>query len=100
MRPDRRLMRAAYNGRGDIIKKALADGADPNVEHSVVVGVRPLHRIVLYRSQSALNGLRLLIAAGADVNAKSSGGDTPLGLALEWKNIKGAAILRDAGAVE
>ena len=100
MKPNNRLLRGAMWGRGDIIKAALASGADPNVKHPVCVGVTPLHEVVWRSSRSALAGLRLLIEAGADINARASSGRTPLGEALDCGNIKAAEILREAGAIE
>ncbi len=43
---------------------------------------------------------KVLIEAGADVNAKTIGGDTPLNMALRYDRADIAKLLREAGAKE
>ena len=84
----------AVKRRGNIeaVKQAIADGADVNTMGDE--GETPLH-------QAALGGHKkvaeLLIAKGADLNAKSYG-ETPLDLAIRLGQTETADLLRKHGA--
>ena len=83
----------ALKRRGNIeaVKQAIADGADVNALGDE--GETPLH-------QAALGGHKevaeLLIAKGADLNAKSYG-ETPLDLAIRLGQTETAELLRKHG---
>jgi ankyrin repeat protein len=72
-----------------MVKYLLAHGADPNMAQNGLF--RPLH-------EAAANGDReivdLLLKAGADRRAKTSGGKTPADLATEKGHQELAALLR------
>ena len=72
------LLDAALEGNIEAVKKALADGV--NVNAKAVGGGTPLHGAA-FGGHTELGGL--LIAAGADVNAKSDRSETPLDLAIK-----------------
>lgn len=75
----RRLMVAAMNGKAAMVRKLLAAGVAPDaVEHGDASPVTPL---MAATQEGDLEIMRLLIAAGADVN-HSEGQDTPLKRAL------------------
>ncbi|RTZ69395.1 MAG: hypothetical protein DSZ35_02665 [Verrucomicrobia bacterium] len=84
----------AVKRRGNIeaVKQAIADGADVNTMGDE--GETPLH-------QAALGGHKkvaeLLIAKGADLNAKSYG-ETPLDLAIRLGQTETADLLRKTAA--
>jgi ankyrin repeat protein len=73
------LMDAARGGDIQAVKHHLAAGVDVNV---IYKGQTPLHLAATFRTPSIGNQrkeiVELLIAAGADVNAKDEGGQTPL----------------------
>ncbi|HVT13981.1 MAG TPA: ankyrin repeat domain-containing protein [Fimbriimonadaceae bacterium] len=66
---------AAAFGHNDIVRVLLGKGADPNLPSTALGGVPPLQSAVFGRN---LEGVRLLVEAGADVNAKQQGGFTAL----------------------
>lgn len=66
------LFEAARDGSADLARKALANGADPNVRHD---GETPLHRVATMSSGLVLP---ILVAAGADVNALNDEMRTPI----------------------
>ena len=60
-------------------------------------GITPLHRAV-YKKEGDLQLVRALLEAGADVNARSSTGQTPLFLAKQWGRAEVVQLLLDYGA--
>jgi hypothetical protein len=83
--------------RPHLVKALLAHGADPNTRHDG--GITPLHWAV---QVPQLESARLLIDAGADVNAKDRQGRTPLDCVrivdlplLPTNNPKVARLLRE-----
>ena len=109
---DRALLKAAQDGNIVAVKKHLAAGADVNAKgwfkltlHIVEGGNlnkktytdwTPLHWAA-YRDHKEI--VELLIAEGADVNAKDAG-TTPLDVAEEFNLSELASILRKHGAKE
>jgi ankyrin repeat protein len=94
--------------RTDLIKLMLEAGADPNTP---VDGNTPLHAVAFveseivkgvpetglppggYASRIGPEIAKMLLAAGADKNAKNNEGKTPLRVALDNRNFKIAALL-------
>ena len=66
---------AASVGNIQAVKQHLAAGTDVNAKEEDLLGWTPLHYAV---SLVYLEVAELLIAKGADVNAKNDGGETPL----------------------
>lgn len=83
------------------IAALLANGADPNEGHpqaqSWVGNATPLIVALLNQQPEAA---RVLLAAGADPNARDDEGDTPLGLCLKNGDSQTAQLLRHCGATE
>ncbi len=85
--PDISIHDAAAAGDIDAVKQHIAAGADVNEN----VLSAPLH----FATTKEI--AELLIAEGANVNAKDERGKTPLDLAIQVKNPKTAALLRKHG---
>lgn len=77
----RALDLAARENRGAAARLLLALGAKPDLAGDA--GFTPLHRAAETQS---LDVLRILIAAGADVTRRSTGGETALDVARKTKN--------------
>ena len=106
------LMDAAYDGNIEAVKQHIAAGADVNAKDENGVtplhwteteeiaelliakgadvnakddwsGSTPLHRAATFGYKEIAE---LLIAKGADVNARTGSGETPLDLAIKYKN--------------
>ena len=75
----------------EVVKKHLADGEDMN---AIDDGWTPLCEAA-YKGRKEI--AELLIAEGADVNAKDGGGNTPLDWAIKYKRTKIADLLRKHG---
>jgi len=91
--PDISIQNAAAFGKIEAVKQHLAAGTDVNVKDEVV-GVTPLFAAV---GEGRKEMAELLIAAGADVNAKDVVGDTPLDWAIKYKRTEIADLLRKHG---
>ena len=98
------LLQSVREGNVKAVKQHLAGGADINVK-GTNQGMTPLHLAVHYAGfETAPNEfddnqkeiVELLIAAGADVNAKRTGGARPLDMTVGKPKI--AALLRKHGA--
>ena len=93
----------------EAVKQAIADGGDVNVKDKRRWidfrsgfrlrrnGETPLHDAA-YGGQKEI--VELLIAAGADVNAKNNIGHTPLDSAIEYNQPQIADLLRKHGVPE
>ena len=86
------LLQSVREGNVKAVKQHLAGGADINVK-GTNQGMTPLH-LAVNNNQKEI--VELLIAAGADVNAKRTGGATPLDFSEGKPKI--AALLRKHGA--
>ncbi len=85
------LLQSVVEGNVKAVKQHLAAGADTNVRDGQ--GMTPLHWATQYGHKEIVE---LLIAKGADVNAKRTGGARPLDMTVGKPKI--AALLRKHGA--
>ena len=88
------LSSAALKGRAGICEILLAEGADANIP-STLDGCSPLHNAAYHGSAACL---RLLLRAGADVDARGNIGGTPLHTASGSGRVPAAKVLIAAGA--
>src|SRR4051794_37825497 len=92
---EEQLYRAALNGESEKVSELLAGGTDPNQVSAGEEDGLPLCAAAAW-DRAEVTGL--LLAAGADVNGRESGGWT----ALLWAAAKGhadtAELLVEAGA--
>lgn len=72
------MHRAAYNNRGAMLRYLLLQGAGGCVHARTVDGWTPLHSAARWGQVEAV---QLLLSNGADINATTSGQQTPLHLA-------------------
>lgn len=86
-------MWAASCGNTDLLKLLIGAGADVNA-------AAPSGKTALTEAVGDAKCVRLLIDAGADVNAADAEGCTPLMLARLVGDVKSAAMLVEAGAME
>ena len=85
--PDISILDAALSGNIEAVKQHLAAGTDVNERWA---GTTPLHHAAQFGRKKIIE---LLIAQGADVNAKDNFGSTP----LDWAVHKSADLLRKHG---
>ena len=89
----RSIHRAAQNGNIEDVKQHIAGGTDVNAKAR---GYTPLHNAAEFQRLGAGKKIaELLIAAGADVNAKDRYGETPLDAAPPYSET--ADLLRKHG---
>jgi ankyrin repeat protein len=86
---------AAFFGKAAIAKALIDAGADPGAVSANEMHVQPLHSAAAGRH---IEVCRLLIAAGADVNAKQRHGFTPLHAAAQHGDDELVELLLSAGA--
>lgn len=90
---------AAYFGRADAANALIAAGADVNTPARNPSRVQPLHSATANPNPAAALALaRLLLAAGADVQAAQQGGWTPLHQAADNNHAELVALLLQHGA--
>jgi ankyrin repeat protein len=86
---------AAFFGHARIAEELLDWGAEASLASRNAMGVTPLNSAAAGRHAAVVE---LLIAAGADVNARSAGGHTPLHSAAQNGDAATAELLLAAGA--
>ena len=84
---------AAFRGNIEAIKQHIAAGTDVEVKGGLFKGT-PLH-LAAYGGRKEI--VELLIDKGADVNAKSDDGRTPLDRAIAFEQTETADLLRKHG---
>lgn len=90
--PDNQLLNAVASGTASEIQSILDDGADPNVK-----SVYGWPVVMVAANDNNTDVVSVLLEAGADVNAKSSEGGTPL-IVASIRNQENVKVLLDAGA--
>ena len=91
--PDISIHEAVQDGNIEAVKQHLAAGTDVNGTGEEL-GWTPLH-LAAYKGQNEI--VELLIAKGANVNAKNDIGETPLDFAIQLKSTEIADLLRKHG---
>jgi ankyrin repeat protein len=106
------LMYAAANDRGEIAAALIAAGADvnartprnhlperkPAVRYFVEIPSAGLTPVMFAARSGAVSVLPVLIKAGADINAKTPEGFSPVVIALDNLHFDAAKVLVEAGA--
>ena len=106
------LMYAAAHDRSEVAAALIAAGADvnartplidlperkPAVRYFVEIPLAGLTPVMFAARHGAVSALRVLIKAGADVNAKTPEGFSPVVIALDNLHFDAAKALVDAGA--
>src|SRR5690349_8113739 len=88
------LVSAAREGRADLIPELVKNGADPNRRCGVNHWTPLMHAIHKHQ----LGSVRALLDAGADINGRSAGGETPLMMAAGYGYTELVNLLLDRGA--
>jgi ankyrin repeat protein len=86
---------AAHFGHADAVLALLNKGAKVDATSTNAMRNMALHAAAAGRSQAAA---KLLLDAGADVNARQSGGWTPLHSVAQSGDVEFARVLAEAGA--
>ena len=92
--PDISIHEAAEEENIEAVKQHLAAGTDVNAKDEGRGNATPLHLATVSGHKEIV---ALLIAEGADVNAKIDDGKTPLDYAILFKHTKTADLLRKHG---
>lgn len=106
------LIYAAANDRNDVAAALIAAGADVNartppndlperqarVRYYVEIPLAGLTPVMFAARHGAVAALRVLIEAGADINAKTPEGFSPVVIALDNLHFDAAKVLVEAGA--
>lgn len=87
------LIAAVECGDQARVKRLVSDGAD--LADTDAIGWTALHHAA---QTGSLETLRLLVTAGAPINAKNDSGRTPLAIAGFFAHLPAASLLADAGA--
>lgn len=86
---------ASHFGKEDIVRLLLTHSADPNVSSQNGYSVYPIHSAL---ANNYSNIAKMLIEAGAEVNALQHGSLSPLHLAAQHGNIDLIILLLENGA--
>jgi ankyrin repeat protein len=106
------LMYAAAHDRGEVAAALIAAGADvnartpltdlpdrkPSVRYFVEIPMAGLTPVMFAARHGAVSALRVLIKAGADLDAKTPEGFSPVVIALDNLHFDAAKVLVEAGA--
>jgi len=106
------LMYAAAHDRGEVAAALIAAGADvnaktpvndlperkPAVRYFVEIPLAGLTPVMFAARHGAVSALRVLIKAGADLNARTPEGFPPVVIALDNLHFDAAKVLVEAGA--
>ncbi len=92
---DQPIHDAARIGKGEQVSALLKANPTARDARTVDMGWTPLH---LAATNPDTSPLKVLIAAGADPNARDKDGATPLHMAAYTQNAKHAQLLLEAGA--
>eukprot|EP00873_Tetraselmis_striata_P011373 jgi/Tetstr1/431637/TSEL_021167.t1 len=84
-------------GRDNQASTAFVIARGGDIEAQDTYGYRPLHRMA---SNNLAVGALALLAAGADPNASTAGGETPMSIAQESRAADVVAVLRKYNAAE
>ena len=90
------LHAAGFSGHRELAERLLAAGADVEARSSNYMANTPLHATIAGRQD--LSTVELLLAWGADVNARGAGGYTPLHIAASRGNLPIIDLLLSRGA--
>jgi ankyrin repeat protein len=88
------LMTASRTGNADVIRVLLARGADPNATESL----RGQTALMWAAAENHGTAIKALATAGAKIDARSSGGFTPLLFAVRAGRIDSVRALLESGA--
>jgi len=91
------LHKAAKEGDMEKVKSLLAENPDKIDDKDPIYGYTPLHRAA---HQGHYEVAEYLLDQGADVNAESKKGETPLKLARQQENMEVADLLESWGGEE
>src|SRR5262249_14135843 len=94
---DKELVAAARAGDVDRVRRLLAQGADPNA----VDRITPLMAAATAlraKPENRMDLMRVLLAAGARVNARAVAGETALIFAARFRDVDAINLLLDNGA--
>jgi ankyrin repeat protein len=92
------LMRAAANGRREVVQFLLARGADPNVRHTGIGQLQGRTALMFATDSEQAETVALLLGADADVNIKDALGESAVTLALQRSRPDLARLMVDRGA--
>jgi len=90
------LLMAAEKGNVNLLKSLVEKGGD--VRKADGQGQTALHFLAGQRSKQAIQLIPELIGKGAQVNARTSAGASPVGIAIAGRNTAAFTALLDAGA--
>ena len=88
------LQKAARGNHAEIVELLLKAGAESNI-HAGDKDYTPLHDAA---ERGSLEAAKLLVAYGADVNARERWGIPPIHLAIKKENVEMASFLAENGA--
>ncbi len=90
---DGKILKAAYKGDLSAVEAYLAKGGQPDLSNRYGFTL-----LAIATEQNRIPVMQALIKAGADVNGRNDGKQTPLYWAAEQNNIAAMKLLIDAGA--